>query len=475
MTAARTVARTAARTAGRAPLAAEIRATLAVAAPLAGANLAQMAMQVTNMVMVGHLGAVPLAAAGLGAALYATLLMTCQGVLAAVAPLAAHEVGADDRSSAGGIAGAGIIVAALLAAPVIAVLTLVPLLLAALGYAPHLIAGIGAFLRVVCWGAPAFLGVAVLRFLLVAVFRVRIVMLVSLLAVPLNAALNWVLIFGHLGMPELGIRGSAGATAIVQWLMLLCLAGYLVFRSSQIPVSIGRRVLRQIPRILRLGLPIGALRALEIGLFVTTGILMGVLGADALGAHQLVFNVVGVCFMVPLGLSQAATVRVAVQLGAGAPGAAQRAGFVALALGVVFMVGTAVLLLTAPRTLVGLYLDLADPANRGLVAIALHLFFIAALFQVFDGMQVIAVGALRGYQDTAVPMLIAAIGYWAIGFAGGCALAFPLEFGAVGLWLGLAAGIAVVAVSLTVRLHVCARAHILTAAAIPLAAGRLPA
>jgi MATE family, multidrug efflux pump len=457
----------------RSPVATEIRATLAIAAPLAGANLAQMAMHVTNAVMVGHLGAVSLAAAGLGAALYATLLMTSQGVLTAVAPLAAHAIGADDHPTAGGVAGAGLIVAALLAAPVIAILAGFPLLLAALGYDPELVAGIGTYLRAISWGAPAFLGIAVLRFLLVAAFRARIIMVISLGAVPLNAVLNWVLIFGHFGVPGLGIFGSACATAIVQWLTLCCFAGYLMLTPTKIPVAIGRIVLREIPRILRLGLPIGALRGLEIGLFVTTGILMGLLGADALGAHQLVFNVVGVCFMIPLGLGQAATVRVAFQLGLGAPVAARRAGFVALALGAAFMVGSAALLLAAPQTLIGFYLDLGDTANRGLVEIALRLFFIAALFQVFDGVQVIAVGALRGYADTAVPMLIAAIGYWAIGFAGGCFLAFPLGLGAVGLWSGLALGLAVVAILLTLRLQSRACAHMRATGTIPLAASGL--
>jgi MATE family, multidrug efflux pump len=363
----------------------------------------------------------------------------------------------------------------LLSLPIVAILAVMPLLLAALGYDPELVAAIAHYLWVTCWGAPAFLGYTVLRFLLVAVFRARIVMLVSLLGVPLNAGLNWVLIFGHLGAPALGIDGSAAATAIVQWLTLVFFAAYMALAATRVPVRLRGGVWREIPGILRLGLPIGALRALEIGLFVMTGVLMGVLGADALGAHQLVFNVAGVCFMVPLGLAQTATVRVAFQLGAGAPVAARRAAYVALVLGALFMGGTAVMLFAAPRPLVGLYLDLADPGNQGLIAVALQLFFIAALFQVFDGMQVIAVGALRGYRDTAVPMLIAAVGYWAIGFAGGCLLAFPLGHGAIGLWSGLATGLAVVAVALTVRLRSQARAYLRAGAALPLVPGRLTA
>jgi MATE family multidrug resistance protein len=217
----------------------------------------------------------------------------------------------------------------------------------------------------------------------------------------------------------------------------------------------------------------GVLRGMEIGVFVTAGILMGVIGADALGAHQLVLNVASVTFMVPLGLSQAATVRVAFQLGLGQPAAARRAGYVAVALGAGFMSAAAALLLLMPRTIASAYVDLG--ANDGLVAIAVQLFVIAALFQVFDGVQVIAVGALRGYRDTAVPMLIAAIGYWAIGFGSSWLLAFPLGFGAMGLWSGLALGLAVVATALTLRLRVRGRAQIRVSETALLAAGRLPA
>ena len=169
-------------TAERSPLAAEIRATIAVAAPLAVANLAQMAIALTNTLMVGHLGAVPLAAAGLGGALYFMLVMLCQGVLTAVAPLAAHAIGADDHPTAGRVASAGLVVAAVLAMPVVAMLTALPWLLALLGYDPALAAEIERFLRMIRWGAPAFLGASVLRFLLVAMFRTRIVMIVPLLA-----------------------------------------------------------------------------------------------------------------------------------------------------------------------------------------------------------------------------------------------------------------------------------------------------
>jgi MATE family, multidrug efflux pump len=439
---------------------AEVRATLALAVPLAAANLAQMAMGVTNTVMVGRLGVMPLAAVGLGGMFYFTVGVMLQGILFAVAPLAAHALGARDHRAAGRIAGAGLALAALFALPLIAGLTSLHRLLQALGYDAALAAEIGRYLRALAWGAPAFLGFGVLQSLIAATSRARPVMAVVLICVAGNAVLNWMLIFGRLGAPALGVTGSGYASSVNQWLMLaglaLCirimpgLGGLHMLRGT---FAAGRT---EIGNILRLGLPIGGIRGMEAGVFLAASILIGLLGAAALGAHQLVINCASISFMVPLGLSQAATVRVAYELGAGRALAARRAGFVALALGIAFMGVAAVVLWTFPQAIIAAYIDIANPANRALVEIARRLIVIAALFQVFDGMQVIAVGALRGYRDTVVPMVLAAFGYWGAGFVGGWLLAFPLGYGAVGVWWGLALGLAVVAILLTLRLHLIA-------------------
>ncbi len=439
---------------------AELRATLTLAAPLAAANLAQMAMSVTNTVMVGRLGAVPLAAAGLGGMLYFTGGVVLQGVLFAVAPLAAHALGTGERREAGRIGGAGLVLAGLFAVPFVILLTTSDRLFRGLGYDPALADGIGRYMRALAWGAPAFLGFGVLRSLLAALSHPRIVMVVLFACLLGNAVLNWMLIFGRLGAPALGMAGSGYASAVNQWLML----GGLALCTRMLPGVAGLHLLRgavaagraELGAILRLGLPMGALRGVETGVFLATGMLMGLLGAAALGAHQLVLNCVGISFMVPLALGQAATVRVAYELGAGRAAAAHRAGFVALALGIAFMTASALVLSGFPRAIIGVYIDVADPANRETVAIARRLIAIAALFQVFDGMQAIAAGALRGYRDTLVPMLLAFLGYWGAGFAGGWLFAFPLGYGAVGLWWGLALGLAVVALLLTLRLYLLA-------------------
>lgn len=436
---------------------AELRATLALAAPLSAANIAMIAMAVTNTVMVARLGTIPLAAAGLGGMFYFTIGIVLQGILFAVAPIAAHALGASDRRAAGRTAGAGLVLALLLSLPFVVALASLHWILQRMGYSATLAVAIGGYLRALAWSGPAFLGSAVLRSLFSAVSHVRAVMAVLLVGVVTNAVLSWSMIFGHLGAPAMGVVGSGYASAINQWLMLAGLA----LCTRVLPECAGLHLLRgafaasrtQMAEILRLGLPMGAIRGIESGVFLATGVLMGLFGAAALGAHQLVLNCASVSFMVPLGLSQAATVRVAYGIGAGRPRAASRAGFVALALGILFMSAAALVFWTMPLAIIGVYTDLKDPANRELVQIARRLMAIAAIFQVFDGMQTIAAGALRGYKDTLTPLLLATLGYWGVGFVGSWLLAFPLGYGAVGLWWGLALGLAAVALLLTLRLH----------------------
>src|SRR5579885_3462575 len=426
----------------RAALAAELAATLGVAVPLVGANLAQMAMGVTDTIMVGYLGGAPLAAAGLGSALYFTVVVLVQGVVSAVSPLAAHALGAGDPGRAGRIAGGGLALAVVAGLPLAAAMAVLDRLLAGLGYDPALAGEVGAFLRAIAWGAPGFIVFAALRGFLAAARHPGAVVAVVALCLPANAALNWLLIFGHFGLPPLGIAGSGLASAINQWLMAAGLAlavGALPgLRRYRLFAAAGTARWREIREILALGLPIGGIMGIEIGVFVSASVLIGLLGADALGAHQIVLNFASLTFMVPLG--------------AGDRAAARRAVAVALALGIAFMAGAAILLWTAPQQIVGLYISRADPANRAIVALAIRLCAIAALFQVFDGIQTISAGALRGYRDTAVPMLLAAVGYWAIGFAVGAALALPLGYGVVGFWWGLALGLFSVALLLGARL-----------------------
>ena len=435
----------------------ELRATLAIAAPLAAANLAQMTIGFTNAVMVGRLGSVPLAAAGLGASLYVTIGIALQGIVSALAPLAAHALGAGDREGAARITGQGLALALTFALPFVLIIMTFDGLLLRLGYDPALAAEIRRYQHAIVWGAPAMLTMGALRSFLAAQARTRPVMLVLFGGIAANAALNWVFIYGHLGAPALGVAGAGYSTAANQWIMLATLACYVAASPALAAARVVRGMLawhwRDIAAILRLGLPIGGIFLLEIGSFVATGVLMGLIGADALAANQIVGNCIGFTFMVPFGLAQAATVRIAYECGSGRRDAAWRAAVVALTLGICFMLAASIVLWLAPRAIIAVYIDVSAAENAAVVAIAVQLFAIAALFQVFDGMQAVAAGALRGYKDTAVPMLLAGVGYWGFGFLGSWVLAFPLGYGAPGLWWGLAVGTAVVGVLLTLRLY----------------------
>jgi MATE family multidrug resistance protein len=435
-------------------VAAELRATLAVALPLAGAQLAQIMMGFTSAAMMGRLGGDALAAGGLGAGLSFTVVLVFQGLLAAVGPLAAHAIGAGEDKRVGAIVGHGLLMAAVLSLAGMTIVAHIPDFLAAIGQAPSLVAATGRYLGGIVWGVPAALGYAVLRNYLSAQARTLPVMIVLVVCLALNIACNDVLIFGHFGIPALGVAGAGYANATVQWVQFAMLAlfvaggrggGHGVFTAMRRPNR------RNVAALLRLGLPIAGIFAMEAGVFSTTGIIMGLIGTAALAAHQIATGIDSIAFMVPLAFSQAASVRVARANGAGDTAAARRAGMVALGCGAGFMAAMAVFVLACPLTVIDLYLDRADPANAAVIPIALRLLVVVAFALVFDGGQAVAAGALRGLRDTAVPLLIAGIGYWVLGFGAALTLAFPLGFGAVGLWAGLAFGLTVVTLLLVAR------------------------
>jgi MATE family multidrug resistance protein len=280
------------------------------------------------------------------------------------------------------------------------------------------------------------------------------VFVVMAAAVPLNAALVYVTVFGKLGLPALGVLGAGLSTSAVNLAMAAALALYLVasrrFRRLRPFGRWWRHDWAMFGDILRVGAPIAGTMALEVGLFSAAALMMGWFGTPTLAAYQIAIQVASVTFMVPLGLSQAATVRVGLAVGQGDLAAAGRAGWSALAVGFLFMSAMALLLWLAPEAIVTLFL--ADTvADRPVIDLAISFLLIAAAFQVFDGAQVIAMGVLRGFKDTRVPMLIAALGYWGVGFPAAAAFGLAAGLQGVGIWIGLALGLAAVALLLLAR------------------------
>jgi MATE family multidrug resistance protein len=429
--------------------------TARLATPLAIAQLSQMAMSVTDTVLLGSLGAAALAAGGLGASLFFVVVTLLQGVLSSVSVRVAQARGAQADAHVPQLYWNGLLLTVLLSLPAFVLLSCATPLLLAFGEPARLAHDVGAYAAVLRWGAPgSLIGVGLMRAFLPAIGAAKRLLWVSVGAVGVNAVLNYGLIHGAYGLPRLGLLGSAAATAITVWLSALTLLALLHLRARYRHFVLASRPnMPLLGELFGIGWPVAITYGVEAALFLVTGLMAGLLGEAPLAAHQIALNVASSAFMVPLAIGQAANVRVGFWSGAGQPLAARHAGFAALGLGVAFMSLSGLVLVSAPHMIVGWYLDLADPANAATVALASALLGVAALFQIVDGMQTVASGCLRGLGDTRVPMLAAAFGYWGIGFPTGYVLAFHYGLGARGLWWGLAAGLASVAALLTLRFH----------------------
>jgi MATE family multidrug resistance protein len=335
-----------------------------------------------------------------------------------------------------------------------------PILLA-LGQDPEVAAIAQDYLRLVAFGLAPALCVTVLQSFLSALGRTQVVLVVTLAAVGLNIAVNWALIFGNWGWPELGARGAAIATIVVQGMSLLALGLYAALLPDLRRFRLFQRFWRPDPAALRqvwrLGVPIGLTGLAEGGLFHASALMMGWIGTVELAAHGIALEIAALTFMLHVGLSLAATIRVARFQGLGDRPALRRAAWVALAMSLGVALASVALFLSVPGPIVALFLDMEKPESAAIVAYGVVLLALAALFQLADGMQVMALGLLRGLQDTRVPMVLACVSYWLIGVPAAYALAFPLGLGGVGLWLGLVIGLTCAAGSLLWRFWRLAR------------------
>jgi MATE family multidrug resistance protein len=435
----------------------EIRATLALSWPMVATNLLQTALATTDVVMLGWLGPRALAAGALGVNLYFPLAIFGIGILTALAPMIAREVGArpwsvrDVRRTFR--QGLWSVIAVTL--PIWGILWNAEGILKALGQEPNLAAGAAIYMRAYQWALLPFLGYLVLRLFLAAMQRPLWGLWAGAIGFVVNIVAAWCLIFGKLGFPRLELVGAGIATTFATTIMFGVLVLVLLFdrkfRRYCLFGRFWRADWRRFRQLWRLGLPIAATLVFEVTVFNAAVFLMGLISAAALAAHSIAIQIASLSFMVPLGFGQAVTVRVGRAYGARDREAIRRAGWTAYAMGVGFMVMTACLMLLAPRLLIGAFLDLSQPENRLVIELAVTFLAFAALFQVFDGAQAVALGMLRGLHDTRVPMLIAALGYWGVGLPLGIVLAFPLDLAGTGIWMGLASGLAVVAFLLTLR------------------------
>jgi MATE family multidrug resistance protein len=430
---------------------------LALAWPLVLTNLSQFALTLTDTVFLGRLGTDELAAATLGANLFFAALAPCFGLAMAAAPMTAQTRGRG-RGFVRGMrrdVRAALWAVAIATVPIWLLLWHAEALLLALGQEARLAALAGDYVRALMWGMPCFCAFVALRGFLAAEQRPATALVISGVGIGLNVPLNWWLIHGGLGVPAMGVVGAGLASSLCNLAML---AGLLVLIGRDRHLRrfhILGRFWRFDPARLRetwvIGLPIAGSMLLEIGVFAFSAIVMGWMGALAVASHAIALQLASATFMVPMGLGQAATARVGLAVGAGDRRAAARAGWTALVLGMVFMATSATVMIGWGGTIAWAFLDAANPGAAETAALAATLLVVAGLFQLADGVQAVAAGALRGLKDTGVPMLLAGFGYWVVGLPVGLALAFPAGFGPVGIWAGLAAGLFLVAGLMTWR------------------------
>ena len=429
---------------------AEVRATLSLAWPLIVTNLSQTAMTTTDIVFIGRLGADSLAAAALGTNLYFAFLIVGIGIASATAPLIASEVGRN-RFSVRDVRRTfrqSMWTAIAVSIPMWAILWQAEAIMLFLGQEPALARAAAGYVHTLQWAIMPFLFYVVIRSLIAAMERPLAAFWIGLLGVVVNALAGWALILGHFGFPRLGLAGAGIATTFSTTALFVGLALFLVsdrrFRRYHFFGRFWRPDWVRFREVWRLGLPIGATLGFEVTIFNAAAFLMGLIGADSLAAYAIAIQIASLTFMVPLGLGQAVTVRVGRAYGAGDPEGIRRAGWTAYVLAISFMLMSAAVMLTLPRPLIGAFLDLADPANAAVIALAVTFLAFTGLFQVMDGTQVVGAGMLRGLHDTRTPMIFAAIGYWGLGLPLGALLGFWFRLEGPGIWIGLAAGLGIV-------------------------------
>jgi MATE family multidrug resistance protein len=435
-------------------LGAEVRATTWLALPLAATQLGQIAINLTDVLFLGQLGTEALAAATLAIALYHVVLVSCFGVVTATTPLAAQAIGARRFRRARQVIRQGFWVTVAITAPCVAALWFTSEILELLGQSPQLAAKAEQFMHTLSFAIPSAVGFVVLRSFITAFERTVPIVVTMFAGVAVNAFLNWLLVFGHWGFPRLELVGSGLSSMLVNAAMLVALAIYASkvapYRRYAILARFWHPDWPIFREIMRVGLPIGLMLLTEVGMFAGAAFLMGWIGTREVAAHQIAIQLASTSFMVPLGVSMAATVRVGLSVGRGDFAGARRAGFVAAGMGAAFMGACGVLFWLVPEQLAGFFLSPDDLAAPAVLALAASFLRIAAIFQLVDGLQVIGAGALRGLRDTRVPMLIAILGYWAVGLPVCLVLGFAMGFGGQGIWAGLAVALLIVA---TLMMH----------------------
>jgi len=452
----------------RASLRSELAPMLRLAVPVVMAELGWMAMGVVDTLMVGPLGPEAISAVGVGAAMHIAFAIFGMGVLLGLDTLVSQAFGAGDIRDCHRWLFDGLTLAALMTLPIMAVCLLLAYSIPSLGFHAAIAPQLQSYFMILIWSTPFLLAYAACRRYLQGMHLATPVMFALITANVLNALMDWALIYGHVGFPEMGVAGAAWATLISRIYMfgaLIVAIWWSTFATATADQTAEARHLgfwpsawfdrMRLKQLLMLGLPAASQVLAEVGVFALATALAGTLDPISGASHQIALNLAGIAFMIPLGVGSAGAVRVGHAVGAGDPVRAAAAGWTAILLGVAFMLSSGALFVAMPRTLIGLFSS--DPA---VLSVGTSLLYLAAIFQLFDGIQGVITGTLRGIGDTRTPMLVNLAAHWLLGLPVSYTLCFIVGWGVWGLWVGLSLGLIVTGVILLWAWTVKIRQHV---------------
>ncbi len=430
-----------------------LRAISTLGLPLIGGHLAQMAIGVTDTVMLGWYSVEALAAVTLGATYFFILFIFGSGFAWAVMPMVASFAAEGNERGIRRATRMGLWLSLAFGLLALPAMIWSPLILRQIGQGDALAALAGEYLSIAGWGIVPALLVMVLKSYLAALERTQVVLWITLLAAVVNGFANYAFIFGNWGAPEMGVSGAAMASVCTHIISLVGVVAYvvLVLPQHQLFVRLWRGDAQMLARVARLGWPIGLTALSEVGLFAASAVMMGWLGTIPLAAHGIALQLASLTFMVHLGLSNVATIRAGNALGRRDGAHMARGAKIVTAMSILFSAVTIVFFVGWPEWLISLFMQRSEPARAEILSVGIGLLVMAALFQLVDGAQAVALGLLRGVQDTTMPMIFAAISYWVIGVPCSYLLGFTFGWGGVGVWAGLVIGLGVAAVLLNWR------------------------
>lgn len=435
----------------------EVQEFLKLALPLISAQVAQATTGFVDTIMMGRMGPEVLAAGGLAAIVYIVIMTIFTGVVMGISPLVAAAFGAGNKRQVQQVARQGLWLALLVAIPAMVFTGQLDTWMLRAGQDSAVVAFAKTYLDIILWSFLPMAGFTALRSTLSALSQARPIMVIITVGTLFNVVGNYILGFGKLGLPMMGLSGLALATMLTWWGMFMALVLYMrlhpAVRGHQILQTLHWPKLQILKQLAWVGVPIGIFSGLESGFFLIIMMWMGRLGTDALAAHQVVLQTVVIAFMVPLGISFATTVRVGQWFGKRDLAGMQQASWVSMGLTTISMMAASLVFLLFPKQIIGLYLDVNSPENAAIVALAMPLLTIAAITMVLDGLQKAVYGALQGVQDTQVPMVLNVLGFWGVGLSVGYGLGFHLEMESQGLWIGQSVAIATVAILFSGRLY----------------------